>query len=170
MALYATANQAIRSGKPQGAHVGAAISDEARDFGAGLTRYIPAETVTLYVATIAVIPVLQSEVYEGIKPWWAYAFWAVLTPIIWFLILRGKTRRDTTGRKPTRAWKIWGGTSSVIAFLAWALVVPNGPLLQSEQGAVVAAFLALFVSTFLNLIAGQFTGEEGTATAVARGA
>jgi len=47
---------------------------------------------------------------------------------------------------------IWNMVASLIAFLCWALAVPNSPYLTTAAGGALAAFLALFISTGLGIV------------------
>lgn len=117
-----------------------------------LIQYIPTESVTLYIATLAAAPSLQQALgFATVEV--IYWFFAVLTPILFILIYLGKRRAANLPVIPKRLeWPIWGVVSATIAFMAWALAVPSGPYLQNDAGGVVAGLLAVFVSLLLELI------------------
>ena len=57
----------------------------------GLVKYIPTETVTLYVAATAAITNLTTA-FPSLTPFWLYWGFVVLTPILFVLIYLGKRR------------------------------------------------------------------------------
>ena len=117
-----------------------------------LIQYIPTESVTLYIATLAAAPALE-QALDFVTVEVIYWFFAVLTPILFVLIYLGKRRSAHLPVFPKRLeWPIWGVVSATIAFMAWALAVPSGPYLQNDAGGVVAGLLAVFVSLLLELI------------------
>lgn len=117
-----------------------------------LIQYIPTESVTLYIATLAAAPALE-QALDFVTVEVIYWFFAVLTPILFVLIYLGKRRSANLRVFPKRLeWPIWGVVSATIAFMAWALAVPSGPYLQNDAGGVVAGLLAVFVSLLLELI------------------
>lgn len=115
-----------------------------------LTKFIPTESITLYVAALG-ISVAGSETAPVIEPVFLYWLCAVLTPIIFILLLVRKRATDGLSLRPER-WPIWKIVAATIAFLVWALAVPNSPYLNFAGGPAIAAFGALFVSMFLSLL------------------
>jgi len=117
-----------------------------------LARYIPTEAITLYVAACSTMEALKSVVSGDVK---IYVYWGfvVLTPILFLLIFAGKrSSAKLPPLPPPLQWPWWKLIASTLAFGIWALAVPNAPYLRGELGGVVAAFLAVFVSTFLALL------------------
>lgn len=114
-----------------------------------LVKYIPTETVTLFVAAMAALPAL-TEVAPGTTPWMLYAASALLTPVILVLIAYGRHRQsgEVTAFK-ARAWPI---VASLVAFLVWALSVPGLIPDANWAGKVLAGFGALFISTLLSIL------------------
>lgn len=117
-----------------------------------LARYIPTEIVTLYLTAISAMPALTATFTQvnDVRVYWSFA---ILTPILLLLVLAGKRRRD--GLSPFPGWSDmpwWKLVASTIAFIVWALAVPNTPYLNSQSGKIVAAFGALLVSTFLTML------------------
>jgi hypothetical protein len=119
----------------------------------GLVKYIPTETITLYVAATAAITQLTAafpSVTAG-RLYWAFV---VLTPILFVLIYLGKRRSQKLPLFPDgpwwKNWPWWKLCACTVAFMVWALAVP--PLVETEGGKVVAAFGALLVSTILSLV------------------
>jgi hypothetical protein len=117
-----------------------------------LSRYIPTEIITLYLAALAAMPALVATFafVTNVRLYW---FFAILTPILLLLVLAGKRRREGLPVFPAlRDWPWWKLIASTIAFLVWALAVPTTPYMDGPAGKVVAAFGALLVSTFLTLL------------------
>ena len=116
-----------------------------------LARYIPTEMVTLYVAASAAMPELKASL--GVSEANVYWSFGLLTPILFLLILAGKRRGCGLPAFPAlKTWPWWKLIASAIAFLVWALAIPTTPYLTGDAGKVVAAFAAVFVSTFLTLV------------------
>jgi hypothetical protein len=140
--------------------VGPADADVQNALSA-LVEYVPAETVTLYLATIASLPVISRGV-PGFTAWGAYALFAVLTPVLFALIYGGKRRAAGKPRWPGLGrWPWWPMVAATVAFLAWGLAVPDGPALtrDAESGRTVASLLAILVSVLLG-VAGRFFGPS----------
>ena len=89
-----------------------------------LVEYLPAETITLYLATVASLPELVKFI-PGFSAWMVYVLFGVLTPILFALIYSGKRRAAGQSRSPGwKLWPWWPMIASTIAFLAWGLAVP----------------------------------------------
>jgi hypothetical protein len=116
-----------------------------------LARYIPTEVVTLYVAASAAMPSLKDSL--GVNEVSVYWSFGLLTPILFLVIFAGKRRSGGLPALPSlTALPWWKLIASTIAFLVWALAIPTTPYLPGAAGKVVAAFAAVFVSTFLTLL------------------
>lgn len=118
----------------------------------GLTKYIPTETVTLYVASCGAMEAVQA----GTKDHWfnaqfAYITCLVLTPV--FQLLLYWVQANSVGKAVKDAgicW--WKMIAAMIAFGIWALAVPKG-ILEGRPGEMALAGLgALLVSTILSLV------------------
>lgn len=117
-----------------------------------LARFIPTESITLYVAAVAAMPSLK-EAFSWADEVTVYWTFAVLTPILFLLITLGKRRSAGLRVLPSPSKFPWFKLiASTLAFLVWALAVPSSPYLTGEGGKVVAGFGALLVSTFLTLL------------------
>ena len=127
-----------------------------------LVEYVPAETITLYLATLASLPALVPKI-PGLSALLVYAFFGVLTPIMFALIYAGKRRAAGQVRSPERSrnWPWWPMIAATIAFLAWGLSVPNGPM-SNDGGNVLGALIAIFVSTFLGVLGRFFAPVQET--------
>lgn len=126
-----------------------------------LSRYIPTESITLYVAAVSASPALSST-FPSWNPVYAYYFLAFLTPVLLLLLFLGKNRilnKDLW--KQPRSWPWWYMVASTIAFCAWSLAVPqNGVIPDTETSRVLGAFAALVVSTLLSTAAPFFEYKE----------
>ncbi|UTD29990.1 hypothetical protein [Bradyrhizobium sp. WD16] len=117
----------------------------------GLVRYIPTESITLYVAATASISSLTAT-FPFLTPYRLYWIFVALTPILFLLIYVGKRRSQKLPALPQSVakWPWWKVIASTLAFMVWALAVP--PLVAGEAEKVVSAFGALLVSTMLSLV------------------
>lgn len=125
---------------------------------AALTKYIPTESLTLYVATVS-----SQKALTTLLPWLtagvAYWFFFVVTPgIMLGLFVRKLAVAGKNWKIHPKDWPWWKMFASAIAFAVWALAVPGNPIIpaNSAEGGVVAGLAALFVSTFLNLLSPLF--------------
>jgi hypothetical protein len=136
---------------PPGAAVEVAIHESrTNDSLSQLTNYLPVETLTLYVAAVSAAPGLSS-VFPFMSASFLYWAFAVLTPIFVLLALAVKRREaNMSPFSPLGQFPWWKMFAATVAFLAWALAIPNNPYISGEAGGTVAAFLALFISTILN--------------------
>jgi len=117
----------------------------------GLVKYIPTESITLYVAATAALSSLTAT-FRWLTPYRLYWGFVVLTPILFLLIYVGKRRSQKLPVLPEKIkqWPWWKSIASTIAFMVWALAIP--PLVSTDAGKIVAAFGALLVSTLLSLL------------------
>jgi uncharacterized membrane protein (DUF441 family) len=117
----------------------------------GLVKYIPTESITLYIAATAALKSL-SAIFPMVTPYTLYWGFTVLTPALFVLIYIGKRRSQRLAAWPERLieWPWWKTIASTIAFAVWALAVP--PLVDSDAGKIISAFGALLVSTFLSVV------------------
>ncbi len=116
-----------------------------------LVEYVPAETITLYLATISALAAIP-----GLSAVTAYWFFGALTPLLFALIYAGKRRAAGEPRWPGfKLWPWWPMIAATIAFLVWGLTVPGGPSLEIEGGHALTGLLAIVVSTLLG-VAGRF--------------
>jgi hypothetical protein len=129
----------------------------------GLVKYIPTESITLYVAATSAMPSLAAT-FPWLTPYKLYLGFVVLTPIFVLLILIGKRRSQDLRFLPKglTKWPWWILFASTIAFGVWALAVP--PLVSTDAGKVVAAFGALLVSTLLGAVGNAVAPTEPAAS------
>jgi hypothetical protein len=117
-----------------------------------LIKYIPTESITLYVAAIAAKGVIETK-WPWIDEKVIYWFFGFLTPVLWLLIYVAKRKAETLPAwPPLSLWLGWNLVASFVAFLVWALAVPGGPYFTGSGEGVLAGFLAVFISSFLSII------------------
>jgi hypothetical protein len=134
------------------------------DVLAGLSKYIPTESVTLYVAAVSSLMVLKDI---GLTPAIAYWFFVCLTPVLMLILyLRQLALAGKNWKISVAQWPWWRIIASTVAFSVWALAVPSNPLnfLDPSVSGVLAGLAALFVSTFLNILAPFFESVTPSAT------
>jgi hypothetical protein len=122
-----------------------------------LIKYIPTESVTLYVAAASAVPALKSL---NIDEKFIYWFFGLLTPVLFALILIGK--RKAAGVKPLADWPWWKTVAATVAFFVWALAVPGQPDIPGDTSGAIAAVLALIISTFLSILEPIFDRPAGS--------
>lgn len=119
-----------------------------------LVEYIPAETITIYLAVVSALPTIRRAL-PLLTPTLLYWAVAILTPVLYFLILVGKRRAAVGPGLPALKDWLWPALAATVAFLAWALAVPSRPYLTGEEGGVTAGLLAVVVSVILGVL-GRF--------------
>lgn len=132
------------------------------DSVAALTKYIPTESLTMYVAIVSSQKAVSS-VFPAITPASAYALFIILTPLIMLgLYFRGLALAEHEWRISPRLWPWWRMIAATIAFSAWALAIPGNPVIDpgNMAGGAVASLAALFVSVFLSLLAPLFERQH----------
>ena len=130
-----------------------------------LVKYIPTESVTLYLAATAALSSLTQAfpVLTADRLYWTFV---VLTPILFALIYFGKRLSQKLPFMPAKTsqfpwWKLFASTA---AFAVWALAI--APLAATDAGKITTAIGALFASTALSLFGAvvEPLTEDGSAT------
>jgi hypothetical protein len=121
-----------------------------------LTRYLPTETITLFVAALSAYATLPAAVQAQVSPWALYAGFAALTPALLLALTYIKQREaEAASGAPPQPFRPhpWPPIASLIAFLVWALSVPGLPPdeVAKAWGGFIA-FGALSISTLLSLV------------------
>jgi hypothetical protein len=111
-----------------------------------LTKYIPTEIVTIYVPAVGVAEALKYT-KESI-----YVAFLLLTPVILFLVLQGQRKANGLALLTWATAPVWRFFAATVAFAVWGLSVPSPPFLSETEGALIAGFAAMAVSTLLSLI------------------
>jgi len=135
-----------------------ASSPQVKTALANIARFIPTETVTIYLGAISAGAAIQSS-FPPLSQ--EVIYWVIgifLTPLIFFLVWaveRSKLKMPLFSDFPY--WKL---TAAVIGFLVWGLAVPGNPYVTSDVAKVATAFAALLVSIFLDLIDQLFEARK----------
>jgi len=127
-----------------------------------LIRWVPTETIVLYVAFIALFDPLVPKKGEsdlctaaggfGVR-WIGFAGFLALTVLIVLLVHTAKVRRT---EEPFR-WPWFEMVVAPIAFSAWALALPDTPLHSiCGYGAEIGGFLVLAITVAIGLFADAF--------------
>lgn len=134
-----------------------------------LTKYIPTETVTLFIAAMSAAQAINglqggtaAELrHQAMLLWTIYGGFAVLTPLIVLIVAYSgyvtarKALAAGTAAAPFRM-PLFRMAAALVAFVVWALAVPG--LLENPAGQIAASLGALIVSTFLSLLEPIFEG------------
>lgn len=131
---------------PQPAGVPSSVVDQ-------LVRWIPTETLTLYIAYIAVAtlptPTKGQKLHQAdfFWQWLGVAAGAVVTVVVVVLLAVGKTRAT---EEPYR-WPKFEMAAGAIAFVAFALALPDTPLLdfegyKTEVGALIVTSVTVLIA------------------------
>jgi hypothetical protein len=117
-----------------------------------LVKYIPTESITLYVASASAVPALKN-LWPKLDEVAVYCFFGVVTPILFALILIGKRKAaGIEGKALWKNWPWWKNIAATIAFFVWALAVPGLPDIPGDTSGAIAGVFALFISTFLSIL------------------
>jgi hypothetical protein len=116
--------------------------------------------LTLYVAVVAA---LGSEAND-VTRWIAFAIFLPLTPLtVWLLFA---TQVKSSGKRIPVAvvrWPLWEMAAGTIAFLAWAIALPQTPFAQLPwYSSAIGGVVVLVVTSLLTLIAPLFQNPLST--------
>ena len=115
-------------------------------------KYIPSEVVVLYVPAASATPALHATLsfVDAQVVYWSFA---VLTPVLLLLIYASKRATNhLPALPPLSEFPWWRMTAATIAFLVWALAVPNNPYISDPIGVLIASFAAVLISSVLTLL------------------
>lgn len=128
-----------------------------------LVRWIPTETITLYVAWIALLDPVSVRRGQSVckagdfsAAWLTVAAFSLVTVLVVVAIYLAKLRAT---KQPFR-WPVFEMSAATVAFIAWAFALPDTPLRDFCGYKVeIGAFIVLAVSVVIGLVAGA-TGHE----------
>jgi hypothetical protein len=121
-----------------------------------IVTYVPTEVLTLYVAVLAAITHPEGRDSSGV--WVAFWVFLVATPLIVWLVYAAKVR-SVKRRLPSRPseWPVWEMVAGTLAYVAWAVSLPNAPFLgRLGLPATLAAVIVLVTAAALGLLAPLF--------------
>lgn len=121
-----------------------------------VTRFFPTEAITLYVAYLAILGALTAPAGERLcqlsytSRWAGVAVGALFNALLALGLTYGKAGQS---QQPF-CWPIFEMLTAPVAFVAWALALPDTPLLDiCGYNTAIGAFLVLLVTIGLALIA-----------------
>jgi hypothetical protein len=122
-----------------------------------LVRWIPTETITLYVAYLALLTPITAEAGRRICDtgdftgrWVGLVVFEVVTVLFVLLIYVAKLR----GTKQPFRWPLWEMAAAAVAFAAWALALPDTPLQSICSYKVeIGGFLVLATTIAITVVA-----------------
>jgi hypothetical protein len=115
-----------------------------------LSSFVPTESITIYLAAIATASAFKQQI-----PWVTteFIYWCGALLTAGLFIIGVLNERAIRNIHLWRKFPFWRLCAAVIAFLCWALAVPNSPYLgSSDAGRAVVAFLAVFISVILERV------------------
>jgi hypothetical protein len=120
-----------------------------------LVKYIPTEVLAIYIPTVAAIASIGTFL-TFIDASFIYWFFGVLTFFMVLLVSMAKLAADPnyTGPLPwsLSKWPWWKMIAATIAFLTWALALPDNPYITTDGGRAFAGIWAIFVSVVLSIL------------------
>ncbi len=132
---------------------GAGGGDDNKQPFEELTRYIPLEAVTIFLALVSLINGLKElgRPIGALDSFDAYLFGGiVILPFVVWLVKKAKERQD--GVRTGFPW--WPLIAGLLAYAVWGMTVPG--VFDDPVMHVVAAPMAIIVSKLLSLIEGAF--------------
>jgi hypothetical protein len=122
-----------------------------------LVRWIPTETITLYVAYLALLTPITAVTGKKLcdsgdftSRWVGVVVFDVVTLVFVLLVYVAKLR---TTKQPFR-WPLWEILASMVAFLAWSLALPDTPLRNLCGYKVeIGGFLVLVTTILITVVA-----------------
>jgi hypothetical protein len=134
-----------------------------------LTRWIPSETILLYVALLAALgtlkPVTGKEVYQlnYASRWISLWVFLLVTVLLVLGLSYGKAKR--TGK--TFKWPIFELLVAPLAFMGWAVALPDTPLLDFKgYSTAIGGFSLLAVTVGTAVLAYIFNKSPDYETIV----
>lgn len=120
-----------------------------------LTRYIPTEIVTLYIAWWAVLEKVNAA--DQVR-WWSFFVFLILTPIVAWMIFAAKV----VGRKEPipwdwKLWPKWKFGAATAAYVVWVFSLPKSVFATFKwYDPVYAGFAILLTTIMLGILGGIF--------------
>lgn len=123
-----------------------------------IVTYIPSEVIATYVAVMSVI---RDTSRKSLTPeLWVFWGFLIATPIVVWLIYAAKTRSAQPSAPlplTIRKWPKWEMVAATIAFLVWALALPDNPFTHGQMILTALSGVGvLVISVALGLLAPIF--------------
>ncbi len=123
-----------------------------------LTKYVPTESITIYITGLSLIPILKSQIplFAPIIYWFCLA----CTPLFVLIVYKIEKTEGTV----FPWWELFAAT---LAFAVWGLAINGAPFFESNEYRILFSFIALIISTFFELLNQLFykirkVGKVGT--------
>jgi hypothetical protein len=120
-----------------------------------LTKYFPAELVSLYIAAVSAVTSLTA-LLAYINPTSLFWFFIILTPVLYILTYIGKLKQAEQELPGLLDWPWLKVIAATVGFGVWALAIPGNPYV-TEGGTAGVGFLALLVSVIFNAVDAALT-------------
>jgi hypothetical protein len=124
-----------------------------------LTRWIPTETITLYVAWLAILgPLAVTGTQKLCDLSYVSRVWSTVAfAVVSAVIVLGLTKVKAAQNNKAFTWPIFEMIISPIAFTAWALALPETPL-QAFCGynTAIGAFIVIATTIAVSVVASAF--------------
>lgn len=120
-----------------------------------LTRYIPTEIVTFYVAWLGVLSATNAT---QTSRWFAFGAMLTFTPVAVWLVLAAQQRaHGLAWPLHPRTWPIWRAIAAGTAFTGWAVALPESPFNSlSWYGPAYGPLVILGITLLLGLLGAAF--------------
>jgi hypothetical protein len=119
------------------------------------------EILTLYIAVLVAIGPPGSAAAKAAAPpvdhWLPFWLFLIATPLVIWIVYatKVKTEKGHVPIKPAE-WPVWEIVAGTIAYVAWALALPNSPISWPYPG--IPGLIVLLTSTALGLLGPLFSG------------
>jgi hypothetical protein len=124
-----------------------------------ITTYIPTETLTLYVAFLAVLRDANTQRVDSTSALWVFYFFIAATPLFVWLVFAARLKTSGGGRTlplHPATWPVWEMFAATAAYAAWASALPDSPFAGVGMAPAMGGIFVLVTSTLLGLAAPIF--------------
>ena len=122
-----------------------------------IVTYIPTEVLTLYITVLATIQLPNRTSYRPL--WVAFFCFLAATPFTVWLVYAAKVITAGKGLPlAPRTWPVWEMSAATIAYVAWALALPESPFKYNFDwyNPALAGVIVMITTTILGLVAPLF--------------
>lgn len=110
-----------------------------------VTRWVPTETITIYVTLLALLAPLTSHSHNFTSRWLLFSIIIAANPVVVILLTMAKTKAGDAFKFP-----IFEMIVAPIAFAAWAFALPDTPL-NSIHGYNIKWNTAILTGTTISI-------------------